>query len=278
MGGAGSVVQRRALRRPDWDAAPRVMHFRPVYFTVRSFLGETSSSSVCRLISVRLFFCCVFLVLQTWGELPGRGGGGIPCLGKSESTNSGATKPMPLLKDERTNHAGCRKSAKARPNVYPCKSLKTPDKLRTKISHRIHDTEILPRIPPPRGKANMEHKHRIHQFAVCVVGHGCPTFCDHVSMSDPSPPNPIPRRVTFRRVAPFRGPGQSPVLPFACCIGSLRSVGRCGRCSCWCRFRVREPRRWCAGAVLDVAGCAVCASAAPNNWRIEVVLVVVGLV
>ena len=46
--------------------------------------------------------------------------------------------------------------------------------------------------------------------------------------------------VTFRRVvAPLRGPGQSPVLPFACCVGSLLSVGRCGRCSCWCRFRVR---------------------------------------
>ena len=46
--------------------------------------------------------------------------------------------------------------------------------------------------------------------------------------------------VTFRRVvAPLRGHRQSPVLPFACCVGSLRSVGRCGRCSCWCRFRVR---------------------------------------
>ena len=51
---------------------------------------------------------------------------------------------------------------------------------------------------------------------------------------------PPPPCVTFRRVvAPLRGPGQSPVLPFACCAGSLRSVGRCGRCSCWCRFRVR---------------------------------------
>ena len=47
-------------------------------------------------------------------------------------------------------------------------------------------------------------------------------------------------RVTFRRVvAPLQGPGQSPVLPFACCVGSLRSVSRCGRCSCRCRFRVR---------------------------------------
>ena len=42
--------------------------------------------------------------------------------------------------------------------------------------------------------------------------------------------------MTFRLVvAPFRGPGQSPVLPFACCVGSLLSVGRCGRCSCWPR-------------------------------------------
>ena len=46
--------------------------------------------------------------------------------------------------------------------------------------------------------------------------------------------------VTFRLVvAPLRGPGRSPVLPFACCVGSLLSVGRCGQCSCWCRFRVR---------------------------------------
>ena len=55
---------------------------------------------------------------------------------------------------------------------------------------------------------------------------------------------PPPPRVKFRRVVvPLRGPGQSPVLPFACCVGSLRSVGRCGRCSCRCRFRVRPPIR-----------------------------------
>ena len=29
-----------------------------------------------------------------------------------------------------------------------------------------------------------------------------------------------------------------------------------------------EPSRWGVGAVLNVAGCAVCASAAPNSWRI----------
>ena len=38
------------------------------------------------------------------------------------------------------------------------------------------------------------------------------------------------------------------------------------------------PSGWCAGAVLDVAGCAGCASAAPSSWRIRVVLVVAGVV
>ena len=53
-------------------------------------------------------------------------------------------------------------------------------------------------------------------------------------------PDPPPPCVTFRLVVvSLRGPGRSPVLPFACCVGSLRSVGRCGRCSRWCRFRVR---------------------------------------
>ena len=50
---------------------------------------------------------------------------------------------------------------------------------------------------------------------------------------------PPPPCVTFRPVVvSLRGPGQSPVLPFACCVGSLFSVGICGRCSCWCRFRL----------------------------------------
>ena len=69
----------------------------------------------------------------------------------------------------------------------------------------------------------------------------------------PPPPCTPPPRVTFRLVvAPLRGPGQSPVLPFACCVGSLRSVSRCGRCSCRCRFRIR-------GAQSSVwRGCAEC--------------------
>ena len=40
----------------------------------------------------------------------------------------------------------------------------------------------------------------------------------------------------------------------------------------------RSPVVGVLGAVLDVAWCAVCASAAPNSWRIEDVLVVAGVV
>ena len=48
-----------------------------------------------------------------------------------------------------------------------------------------------------------------------------------------------PLCVAFRLVVvSLRGPGQSPVLPSACCVGLLLSVDRCGRCSCWWRFRV----------------------------------------
>ena len=53
------------------------------------------------------------------------------------------------------------------------------------------------------------------------------------------PPPPPPPCVTFCRVAvSLRGPGQSPVLPFVCCVGSLPSDGRGGRCSLLSRFRV----------------------------------------
>ena len=64
---------------------------------------------------------------------------------------------------------------------------------------------------------------------------------------------PPPPCVTFRRVAvSLRGPGRSPVRPFARCVGSLRSVGRCGWCSRWCRFRARGAQ-W-----LVCRGCAGC--------------------
>ena len=54
---------------------------------------------------------------------------------------------------------------------------------------------------------------------------------------------PPPPRVTCRRVVvSLRGPGHSPALPSACCVGSLRSVGRCGRCSLLVSFlRSRSP-------------------------------------
>ena len=85
--------------------------------------------------------------------------------------------------------------------------------------------------------------------------------------------------VTFRPVVvSLRGPGRSPVLPFACCVGSLRSVGRCGRCSCRCRFRVRRAQS------LVCRGCAGCGRmcrlrvSGANSWRIEDVLVVGGVV
>ena len=64
-----------------------------------------------------------------------------------------------------------------------------------------------------------------------------------------------PPCVTFRLVVvSLRGPGQSPVLAFACCVGPLLSVSRCGRCSCWCRFRVR------GAPSLVCRGCAGCGS------------------
>ena len=81
------------------------------------------------------------------------------------------------------------------------------------------------------------HPHRSR----CTLAAACP------------PASAQPPCVTFRLVvAPLRGPGRSPVLPFACCVGSLLSVGLCGRCSCWCCFRVRGAQ-W-----LVCRGCAEC--------------------
>ena len=52
---------------------------------------------------------------------------------------------------------------------------------------------------------------------------------------------PCAPRVTFRQAAvSLRGPRQSPVVPFACCVGLLRFVSCCGVCSCWCCFCVRR--------------------------------------
>ena len=74
--------------------------------------------------------------------------------------------------------------------------------------------------------------------------------------------------VTFRRGAvSLRGPGQSPVLPFACCVGSLCFVGRRGLCPRWRRFRVRRAQ-WlvCRGCV-RCGGCHLCLAPAPPPPR-----------
>ena len=95
---------------------------------------------------------------------------------------------------------------------------------------------------PPFGEG-----HRCDVAFFPVKEHRAPGFVDSCRQSiwaryhPPAPADaPLPPCVTFRQVSvSLRGPGQSPSLPFACCVGSLRSDGRCGRCSCWCCFRVR---------------------------------------
>ena len=124
----------------------------------------------------------------------------------------------------------------------------------------VHPTNARPQghsadgLPCARGnglwRAHGGKRHGV-PGAPCGRGRGRPGGCERRAPGALQPPPPPPH-VTFRRVvAPLRGPGQSPVLPSACCVGSLRSVGRCGRCSCWCRFRVRGAQ-W-----LVCWGCAV---------------------
>ena len=105
------------------------------------------------------------------------------------------------------------------------------------------------------GVASAESQTLAHQV-IARAWSTTPPYTASAAHSLPDPTTPPPPCVTFRLVvAPLRGPGQSPGLPSACCIGSLRSVGRCGRCSCWCRFRVRRAQ-W-----LVCWGCAECAFA-----------------
>ena len=84
--------------------------------------------------------------------------------------------------------------------------------------------------------------------------------------------------VTFRRVvvslrALNSYPFPSHVASRRCVLSAAASGAPAGVVSAFA-----EPSSWCVGAVLNVAGCAICASAAPNSWRIEDVLVVAGLV
>ena len=85
------------------------------------------------------------------------------------------------------------------------------------------------------------------------------------------------RDTTRRNGSPTSHPPPPPCgIPSGCCffsgpwtltrsslrVGSLRSVGRCGRCSCWRHFRVRGAQwlvcRGCAGC----GGCRLCGSGA----------------
>ena len=51
----------------------------------------------------------------------------------------------------------------------------------------------------------------------------------------------------------LRGPGQSPILAFACCVRSLLSVAAAGA-PAGVVSAFAEPSGWCAGAVLVVVG------------------------
>ena len=95
-------------------------------------------------------------------------------------------------------------------------------------------TDLKPEIPP-RKVSRAEHP-------PCDIPSGCCSFTGPWTVTRSS-------LRMLRRVAAFCRPLR-PVLPL---VSFPRS---------------RSPVVWCAGAVLDVAGCAVCASAAPNNWRI----------
>ena len=79
-----------------------------------------------------------------------------------------------------------------------------------------------------------------------LLGRGSPSFGGWGSeRGGPAPLCDIPSGCCS-----FTGPWTSPVLPFACCVGALLSVDRCGRCSRWCRFRVRGAQRLvCRGCV-----------------------------
>ena len=94
-----------------------------------------------------------------------RSGGGIPCGGKYESTNSGATKSVPLLKNERTTYVWVPNNTHGVCCHYPHKSLKTPNKLRT--NYRPHTGEagdLSNECPGQRGTLHVA-PNPDHQFS-----------------------------------------------------------------------------------------------------------------
>ena len=76
------------------------------------------------------------------------------------------------------------------------------------------------------------------------------------------------------------GPAQSPVLPFACCVGSLCSDGRCGLCSLWCRFRVCRAQWlglcWLVGGSFYGFCCPLPSALKPSTTRFAAFLCACG--
>ena len=144
------------------------------------------------------------------------------------------------------------------PTAYACHCSGAPFWPHQRNQHMPHPRkQILARCPhtdkAKRGNSAQPDRAFVHKERGCDRCPGHETLGIIREREGSEPYTPPPPRVTFRRVvAPLRGPGQSPALPFACCVGSLRSDGRCGRCSCWCRFRVRGAQ-W-----LVCWGCAEC--------------------
>ena len=151
---------RVVARRPSWCFRP--CSFRPafrMYVCLGLFSSCTQPAPTCLPSPGSSSLC----------SLRG-GGGGIPCGGKYESTNSGTTKPVPFLTNERTNDVwfpmiahekqwglvgiskgtlvldSCRHFLVVSGRI-PTKNLKTLNKLRIKILVQTF-AEILARLIP----------------------------------------------------------------------------------------------------------------------------------
>ena len=94
----------------------------------------------------------------------------------------------------------------------------------------------------------------------------------------PGQPRPTPC-VTFRLVVvPLRGLDSHPFFLSHVALGRCFLLAAAAGALAGVVSTFAEPSGWCGGAVLDVAGCAVCAPAARNSWRTGVVLVIARVV
>ena len=88
-----------------------------------------------------------------------------------------------------------------------------------------------------------------------------------------------PPCVTFRLVLILYGALDShPFFPSHVVLGRCFLLAAAASAPAGVLSTFAEPSGWCAGAVLDVAECAVCALAAPSSWCLGVVLAVAGVV